>query len=82
MGVFDLDISKFNHTQFVARVTMMVDLAMLEWSDASGVVFICDLSGLDASILTKLSIPANAFFLPWFEVLNCFIYKKKILSIF
>ncbi|XP_024214465.2 alpha-tocopherol transfer protein-like [Halyomorpha halys] len=67
MSVFDLDLSKFNHPQFVARVTMMVDLCMKEWPEAEGVVLICDLAGLDASILTKLSIPANAFFLPWLE---------------
>ncbi|XP_014283744.1 alpha-tocopherol transfer protein [Halyomorpha halys] len=67
MGVFNLDISKFNHHQFVARVTMMVDLAMIEWPDAAGVVFVCDLADFEASILTKLSIQANAFFLPWFE---------------
>lgn len=79
MCVFDLDISKFNHTQFVARVTMMVDLALLEWSEGAGVVFICDLSGLDTSILTKLSIPANAFFLPWFEKAIPMKMKKMII---
>ncbi|CAH1399772.1 unnamed protein product [Nezara viridula] len=75
---FDLDFSKFDHVQYLVRMMMMVELAMLRWPDAEGVVLATDLSGMDVSILSKVNITISGFFIHWFQKTIPMKLKKAV----
>ncbi|XP_014283742.2 alpha-tocopherol transfer protein-like isoform X2 [Halyomorpha halys] len=75
---FDLDFSKFDHDQYLVRLMMMVDLAMLRWPDAEGIVLATDLSGMDASIFTKCNVTTSGFFFNWFQKTIAMKLKKAV----
>lgn len=79
LATFDLDFAKFDHVQYLVRLMMMVDIAMLRWPDSEGVVLVSDLSGMDASILTKVNVTISGFFVHWFQKTIPMKLKKAVI---